>query len=228
MNTKNILPAVITCLLISSFAVGEISNFTESFDNDANWVGADNTSVNFLPSGGPDGSSYISYTGSIASLADDDSAIGFRGNDFNDASGDAFVGNWIESGVDQFSFSFRHDLPAPAFVFARFASSFNFPGGIAIQFAPALPNTWTDVTVDISAGNPQFISFEGEDFDAVFSDVGNIQLGVAVPTGFGGFPAPVTFDVDNVTVSTSTIPEPNTAVSIFGLGFFSLMIRRKS
>ncbi|MEM9413716.1 MAG: PEP-CTERM sorting domain-containing protein [Planctomycetota bacterium] len=227
MRINHFIVIAVISMMACPAAKAEVSNFTETFSADASsWVGGDNTALNFAPTGGPDGSSYVSYTTSFATLNDGDSAIGFRANDFNDASADAFVGDWIASDVDEFTFSFRHNLPAPANVFARFASSFNFPGGIAVEFAPALPNTWTEVTIDISELNPQFVSFEGQDFNAVFSSVGNIQLGVSVPNGFGGFGAPVIFDVDNVSVSTNAIPEPSSLALIAGMVSISL-IRRK-
>ena len=98
----------------------------------------------------------------------------------------------------------------------------NFPGALFVEFIPALPNQWTEVTVDIEESN--FLSFEGSDFESVFSNVGHVQFGVSVPVGFGGTPDVFTFDVDNVSVST--IPEPTSSIVLLGVAVCALRRKR--
>src|SRR5689334_12276662 len=85
--------------------------YTENFTTDAaNWRdGAGATSATWVASGGPDGSSHITTTASAFFLDDGDPVVLFRGQDGFDSSGDAFVGNWISSGINQFSFWVKHD-----------------------------------------------------------------------------------------------------------------------
>ena len=74
----------------------------------------------------------------------------------------------------------------------------------ALEFAPLLPETWTEITIPINPANPQFISYEFGDFNTIFHSVGRIQLGVSVPAELAGSTTPVTFDLDQVTI----VPEP--------------------
>ncbi len=101
----------------------------------------------------------------------------------------------------------RHDLPAAVNFFTRFSSPLNFPGAIAVDFAPVLPHTWTRIRFAIAPSNPAFVSFEGSDFDSVFAQVGNVQVGVEVPSGFGMTSTAYRFDLD--LASISPVPEPS-------------------
>ena len=98
--------------------------YTEQFTTDAaNWRdGAGAASANWVSTGGPDGSSYIASTASAFFLEDDDPVVVFRGQDAYNSSADAFVGNWITSGINQFSVWVRHDAPVSLDFFVRFAS----------------------------------------------------------------------------------------------------------
>jgi len=132
--------------------------------------------------------------------------------------------NWIGDPVSSFSFSVRHDAPQPLNFFTRFASSMNFPGATAVQFVPVAPDTWTELSVAITDGNPQFVSFEGSSFAAVFSAIGNLQLGVSVPAGLAGDPATYNFALDRVGV---TVPEPAGA-ALASLASLLCLRRRRS
>ena len=110
----------------------------------------------------------------------------------------------------------------PLTFFARFADPNNFPGAIAVNFAPVFANTWTELSFSIDANNPQFVGFEGQTFESVFDNIGDIQIGVSVPDTFAGTTTPFTFDIDSATV---TVPEPSTSLlALLGLGFLA---RRK-
>ena len=222
---KKLFPFFLTALAII-LGIGstnaEVVDFTETFStNDSDWRGADssgNDLLDFFADGGPDNSSYVSFRSNFINFPDGSGMGGgqptpvlFRGQQNFGSSDGAFVGNWIEDDVAGFSFDFRHDMPVPVTVFSRFASAANFPGALAIDFAPALPGQWTTVEIAIDPSNPQFISFEGSDFETVFSNVANVQFGISVPEGFGGTSIDYKFDVDNVRVTTAVIPEPSLA-----------------
>jgi len=208
-----------------------VTTFTENFTSDnADWDGSiRGNDATWVASGGPTGDGYISSTIDLSDAADGDSLTGVRGEfEFGPpptiASGGAFVGDWISDQVVTFSAYVRHDAATPATVFVRFADPVNFPGAIAVNFTPVFANTWTEITIAIDASNPQFVGFEGSTFESVFDSIGDIQIGLSVPTGLGGSTDPITFDVDSPSIVT--VPEPSTAV----LGFISALVftlRRK-
>lgn len=228
--TQNKYSALFAILFVTAIAISDASaqvvDFTETFaGGDANWRGPapdGSDALIVVGSGGPDGSSFVSTEFNFEFFPDGSGMNGgqptptlFRGQDEFDSSAGAFVGNWINSQVETFSFSFRHDIPVPVNVFARFSSPNNFPGVAAVEFVPLLPGQWTEISFDIDPANPQFF-FEGpaSTFESVFSNIGHIQLGVSVPVGFGGTTTNFTFDVDNIHVTT--IPEP-------GLGLIAVL-----
>jgi hypothetical protein len=106
--------------------------------------------------------------------------------------------------------------------FARIASPFSFPGAVAIDFAPVMPNVWTEVSFDISAASSQFVSFEGTDFATVFSDVGNVQFGVGAPDELVSDTTQYTYQLDQVSI----VPEPACWLLALVLAGFSCLSRR--
>ncbi|MEM9446486.1 MAG: PEP-CTERM sorting domain-containing protein [Verrucomicrobiota bacterium] len=225
---KKILATTVLAGALTSLGQAVVDiNYVEDFDSDtANWIDVSEGPVDYNATGGPDGGAHVSVDFNYVDfVAGSQSPVLFRANDFNDASGDAFVGNWIAEEIISFSFDFQHNAPDPINVFARFASSFNFPGAIAVDFTPVLPNTWTTVTFDISPFNPEFVSFEGTNFDAVFNSVGNIQIGVSGDP-LAGVDQDFTFRVDKVQVEA--VPEPSTyALLALGAGALALLRRRR-
>lgn len=205
---------VLTVVFGATSARATIVPFTEEFAaNSSNW--RDTGGVNPLAwtaAGGPDGSSYASGAFNFLSSAPNATPAILRAHDSYNASGDAFVGNWIADDVDQFSVSVRHNAPTALTFFTRFASSVNFPGVAAVNFVPVAPNIWTTLVFPIAPGNPQFV-FEGpgSNFNSVFSGVGNIQIGVSVPASLAGADQAYAFDVDKASIA----PEPATACLLF-------------
>lgn len=191
--------------------------FTEDFTSDvANWANSSSTAlVDYVASGGPAGDSYASTT-LVPAGSGDSSVVLFRGQDEFSSSGGAFEGNWIAEGVGEFSAYVRHNAPMPLTFFTRFASPANYPGAVAVKFVPVLPSTWTQISFDISATNPELVSYEGTDFAAVFSNVGHVQIGVDVPLALDEVTVSLTLDLDRPTILA--VPEPAGAVlAVVGL-----------
>lgn len=199
--------------------------FIENFDADvANWVNFNSIApLTFNASGGPDGSSYASGEFNFKDLA-----FGNQGpvilrastSPLGAASGGNFFGDWIADGVTKFSAQVRHNASVPLTFYSRFASPFNFPGATAIQFAPVLPNTWTEIEVEIA--NDSFVTFEGQTFADVFDGVGNIQFSVSVPQAFAGVDQDFAFDVDQVSI----VPEPS-AFAMLSMAVLTGLRRRR-
>lgn len=167
--------------------------------------------------GGPAGvgDGYVTQATSFVTAAENDTPVLLRTGPTAgpQGSGGAFMGDYITSGVTKIIFDVRHDFFAPLNVFTRFAQINNFPGAVAVAFAPVLPNQWTEISFEIDPLSPSFITFEGSDFATIFSDIGILQFGVSVSSTAAGSAVPVSFDIDNVRL----VPEPASA-SLLGLG----------
>lgn len=196
--------------------------FTEEFAADnAAWKDAAGADLAFVAAGGPDGSGFVTTPFSFAASAADAPLTVMRGQDSYDSSADAFVGNWISDGVTQFTAWVRHNAPMPLTLFARFATPVNFPGAAGIEFAPVLPNTWTLLTIEINPTSPQIV-YEGPtaNYNSVFGNVGNVQIGISVPGALAGSTQPLTLDLDKPTI----VPEP-AALGMMTLGALALLRR---
>jgi hypothetical protein len=189
--------------------------FAEGFASDAaGWTDSGNTSfLTHTATGGPDGGAHVSTQFAFASGggAGGSSAVLFRGQDEFDASGGAFVGDWNGDGVRRLSAQVRHDAPLPLSFFTRMSGPLNFPGSVAVAFAPVPPNQWTTVEFDVSPTSSQLVSFEGADYAAVFSNIGHVQFGASIPAALAADTTLYTFGLDNVSID---IPEPGSVVLI--------------
>jgi len=177
--------------------------FTEDFSvNASGWLNATSGPLTWNATGGPDGGSYVSST--LGSLSGN-GTIQFRANDSANASGDAFVGNWITSGVSVISAEVFHDAPQAITFFFRFAGA-----GAMVGFpasGPVAPNTWTTISVVISPGT---LTPAGGSFATTMAAISNLQIGVSVPVELES--VPFTYGVDKVTI----VPEPATAGMLAG------------
>lgn len=196
-----IMMCAASALAVVSTGSGAVVPFTETFaTGNSFWRDAAGAAgAAWVASGGPDGSGYITGQTNVNAAAFG-SVIALRGQAGFGSSGGAFSGNWISEGIALFSFDVRHDAPTPVNFGVRFASSANFPGASAVSFVPVLPNTWTTIQIAINAANPQFVSFEGTDFNAVFSSIGNVQLSYAVPEALAGSGTVIQVEADNVSI----------------------------
>ena len=200
---------------LAGSASAAIVPFTETFSADAaSWTG-------------PAGPANYDPAGNIAAETNVNAAsfgvvIGLRGQSANNASGGAFIGNWITDGVPSFSFSVRHSAPVPMNFGARLVTPFNFPGAIGIDFVPVAPGVWTTVTIPINPAYPGFVSFEGSDFNTIFSNIGSVQLLYSVPQSLAGTGTIIRFEADNV----SLVPGTGTMAVLGPMGMVVLRRRR--
>lgn len=178
--------------------------------------------LNWVAVGGADGAGYASTSFSFAASVAGDTPVIIRAHDEFGSSGGAFEGNYIAEGVTELTAFVRHDAVAPINFFVRFTGPGNFPGAVAVNFVPVLPNQWTPISIQIDAANPQFVTFENSDFNTIFSDIGHIQVGPSVPAALAGSGAVVTFDIDSVSI----VPEPATLLVVAG-GALCLVCRRR-
>jgi len=216
---------ILTTLAISgSMSIAGVGSFTEDFESGANgWTQGSFVAPIFNATGALDGSAYISSTADLNSAGPFGLSV-FRGEDGFDASGDAFVGNYLTSGINHVSFDFRHNAGEDLDVALRVAGSSNFPG-----FGVELPSfiasdQWVTLEFDLDFSNP-LLTLEGpptEDFyNSVMEAVGNLQVSVARPDGLDT-PLVVDFDLDNVTVT----PTPSSLALLTLGGLVGLRRRR--
>lgn len=190
--------------------------YTETFAADAaRW--SDRSSfraLSFVATGGKDGSSYATGSFAFTGNGAGDQVAVLRGQGNFNSSTSNFVGNWITGGVSTFSVDVRQHTGGDAQMYIRFATAAGFPG--AAYTVPFLipHNTWTTVTVGISANNPGFTfenfrdpmdpNFSALAFADAFSAISRVQVAIAVPAALAGTTTPVAFDIDNPAI----VPAP--------------------
>lgn len=180
-----------------AFALASLPFMEDFVSNNSNWLNGANTSASWFATGGVGGGGHIGYAGNVTTSGF--GPIVFRGNGANDASGDAFVGNWIDAGISHFSASVWHDAPTALNFYLRFDKG----GGSAASSNPisAAPNTWTELTIPVIDS----LGTNGEVFQS---------YGAAGPTGFNS----IFTGIANVQVALSSIQNPSVVGNIYNLG----------
>jgi len=202
--------ALIATMSFAGQAAALTTPYTETFtDGLSGWTTGSNPNQ-IVANGGADGGAYLSTTASPTASAFGSVAVLFRCESAACSDG-AFQGDWRDDLV--FSWYFRHDADIALQAYARIAAPSNNPGASAIVSTWVEPNTWTRIDLVIDPSNPAFTSFSGQSFDAVFDEVGRVQLGISLPAGFSG--SNLRFDLDGVSIST--VPEPET-YALMGAG----------
>lgn len=202
--------------------------FSEDFsDGTANWRfnTANSPALTAVPSGGPDGGAYVSHTTTVANAA---SQLIFRAQTPFNSSGLAYTGNWQALGVYEVSVWFRHNVGQPLVINGRFANEANFPGASyysAVDPEPAnVPSgIWTKLVFDVTPSSPQNVTYEGSNYNTVFSAIGNMQFGINIPDDLRG-QGPFIFDLDNVEILR--VPEP-AAAGLASLALVGLAVVRR-
>ena len=94
MLTRLLAPTLFALAATMTTSQALLVPFTENFASGAsNWLNGSSAAPDWSATGGVDGGGYISAPGAISSGGF--GTIVFRGNASADASGDAFVGDWL-------------------------------------------------------------------------------------------------------------------------------------
>lgn len=210
--------------LTAGIANAGVSPFTETFESGANgWLQGSFSAPTYNATGALDGSAFITSTADLNSAGPFGLTI-FRGQDDFDASGDAFVGNYLASGINRISFDFRHNAGQDLGIALRVASSNNFPAFAVELDGPVASGEWVTLSFDLSFFNP-LLTIEGaptpDAFNAIMQSIGNIQVSADRPDGLST-PLVVDFDLDNVAIT----PAPG-AMALLGLGGLAATRRRR-
>ncbi|HCT46018.1 MAG: hypothetical protein CMJ35_14620 [Phycisphaerae bacterium] len=211
-------------MIAAGVANAGVSSFTETFETGANgWLQGSFSAPTYNSTGALDGSAYISSTADLNSAGPFGLTV-FRGQDDFDASGDAFVGDYLAGGIDRISFDFRHNAGQDLGIALRVASSNNFPA-FAVELAgPVVSDEWVTLSFDLSFFNP-LVTIEGaptpQAFNEIMAAIGNLQVSVDRPDGLDT-PLVVDFDLDNVAIT----PAPS-ALALLGLGGLATARRRR-
>ncbi len=217
-------------LVASSTALNAgVSFFTEDFEGGANgWLEGTFTAPTEFATGALDGSAYISTDADLNSAGMFGLSV-LRGEDAFDASGDAFVGNYLTSGITNISFDFRHHAGIDLNIALRVATSGNTPGFAVEQPSLISSGQWVHLEYELSPLNPLWTPEGGGPgfdpfafFASVMESVGNIQVSVDRPDGLTD-PFVVDFDFDNIAIT----PAPS-AIALLGLGGLAVSRRRRA
>jgi hypothetical protein len=199
--------------------------FTEDFSaGNSSWsTGNTNVAAGWSAAGGVLDGSYITSTGTV--LTTGFGAIVFRGNAAADASGDAFVGDWLTGGVGAFSAFVRHDAPTSLNFYARLDAGAGRAGS-SIDFS--VPSgTWFQLNIPILDAPTSFQSYGAGTFATVFNNIQNVQIAISTNQAPAVVGQTYNIGLDQVSV----VPEPST-FSLLGLGAIAVTFfcfrRRKS
>lgn len=226
MNTTARFAAIAALFAAAPAFAVVINPFTETFSSTAsNWSTAASplTHPTYVPTGGPDGSTFARTSFPLANSVSGDQPLVFRGqNNFN-SSGGAFIGNWLGAGVEELNVSIRHNGSAPVTFYVRLAPflapNIVGPGVVSIFPVAVQPNTWTTLSLAIDPSSA-FI-YEAGDFYSNFTNVARVQFGFLVNNDIAGSATPLQVDIDNVGI----VPAPGAAA--LGLGTLALAARRR-
>ena len=196
--------AALFALLASVFpASALIVPFTEDFTSGAsNWLNGTNAAPGWSATGGVDGGGYISAPGAIT--AGGFGTIVFRGNASADASGDAFVGDWISGGVSTFSAYLYHDAPVALNFYARLDAG-SGRAASSVDFSVA-PGAWFQLEVPIVNSPTSFQSYGAGTFATVFNGIQNVQIALSATQDPSTAGQTYTVSLDRVAI----VPEPGT------------------
>ena len=118
---------ILTIAAASMTASASVTSYTETFESGANnWVSGAFTPTTWNSTGSVDNSAYISSQLDLNSAGPFGLTL-LRGQDDQNASGDAFVGNYLAGGITTVEFDFRHNAGVDLDIALRVATSANFP-----------------------------------------------------------------------------------------------------
>jgi len=222
--TTTITGGVIAMGALTAAASADVVPFTEGFEDGAsNWLSGSRGALVEFASGAKDGSAYVGTSADLNSAGPFGLTL-FRGEDVEDASGDAFVGDYIAGQITTVSFDFRHDAGQDLGIALRVATSMNFPA-FAVELAdPVASGVWSTLSFELDFANP-LVTLEGppspQAFEDIMRSVGNLQISADRPSGLEQ-PLIVDFDLDNVAIT----PAPS-SLAMLGLGAMVAGRRRR-
>jgi hypothetical protein len=226
-NTALLAAAALLAILAPRGARAAQVPFVEDFATDAAaWRDNAQGDLAWQAAGGPDGSGYASaefnYFGFTSPFGG--GPVIFRANDAQDASGDAFVGDWIAAGVEEIRAWVRHDTGEDLTYFVRFATSQGFPGAVIEDDAAVPSGAWTQIVIEV---DPQDCQLEGVPAcEDVLTQIGNFQIGTLPPESLTLVDAAFAHDVDEVALLAA--PEPaQAALAVTGALVHAAARRRR-
>ncbi|HYE21170.1 MAG TPA: PEP-CTERM sorting domain-containing protein [Tepidisphaeraceae bacterium] len=213
MHTQRMFSLVGAGLIVGAVATeasAVVTNpFTETFaTSDSNWKNSAMTAPTYDAAG-----QFISVSATVTGAQQGL----FRAQDAFSSSNNNFVGNWLSAGISEIRFSIRHDAPTALQFAMRVAVPANSPAISAIS-NPVEPGAWRDVVLPLTPGT---VSQEGGSFNGVMSDAAKLLL--FMPSGNASTTGPVTFQLDNVSIT----PEPGT-LGLLGLTALGCLARRRA
>jgi hypothetical protein len=196
---------LVALIAATTSAKALIVPFTEDFSTGAsNWLNGSSAAPTWSATGGVDGGASISAPGSIS--AGGFGTIVFRGNAAADASGDAFVGNWLTGGVSTFSAFVRHDAPVALNFYARLDAG---SGRAASSVDFSVPvGGWFQLNIPIAEASFQSYGAAGTGtaaFNSVFSSMLNVQIALSSTQDPSTAGQTYNVSLDRV----ATVPEPS-------------------
>jgi hypothetical protein len=221
--------AALAAALLTSFAPAAARAavavpFVEDFpENSAAWRDNAQFDLGWVATGGPDDSSYASagfnYFGFESPFGG--GPVIFRANDAQDASGDAFVGDWSAANVGHVTAWVRQATGEDLVFFVRLATSGGFPGAV-IDDDEAVPSgVWTQIEVEI---DPATCELEGGGSCAdLLQAVGILQIGTLPPESLTTADTTFGHDIDQVELLA---PEPAQA-ALLAVGALTLAAGRR-
>lgn len=217
MNGRFFLPICFAFAVATFQASALIVPFTEDFNAGAsNWLNGSSATPTWSATGGVSDGGYISAPGAISGTGF--GSIVFRGNAAADASGDAFVGNWLSGGVTAFSAYVKHDAPVPLNFYARLDAG-SGRAGSSVDFSVPV-GTWFQLNLPIVDAPTSFQSYGAGTFSTVFGNILNVQI--ALSTTQDPSTAGQTYNVSLDQVAT--VPEPGSiGLLAFGLAGLALL-----
>jgi hypothetical protein len=215
MLTRLLAPSLFALAATMTTSQALLVPFTENFASGAsNWLNGSSAAPDWSATGGVDGGGYISAPGAISSGGF--GTIVFRGNASADASGDAFVGDWLAGGVSTFSAFISHEAPVALNFYARLDAGAGRAGSSIDITVP--PGAWFQLNIPIVESSFQSFGAAGTGtaaFNSVFSGIQNVQI--ALSSTQDPSTAGQTYDVSLDRVAT--VPEPG----IFALCAFTVL-----
>jgi hypothetical protein len=219
MFTRQFFAVLIVSVALPIQVQALIVPFTEDFTSGAsNWLDGSSSTPTWTATGGVGGGGYISAPGAIA--AGGFGTIVFRGNAAADASGDAFVGDWLAGGVSTFSAFISHNAPVALNFYARLDAGAGRAGS-SIDFSVA-PGAWFQLNVPIVNSSTSFQSYGAGTFATVFNGIQNVQIALSSTQDPSTAGQTYNVSLDRV----ATVPEPKT-ISMLALATLSLGFLRR-